>query len=172
MIVIDVGCARYGGDFSIERLLEEFCPDKLYGFDPNVDGLQEALAQGRELQEKCGTEIWIEGKAVWIHDGFVGFEGQGLGGRTCEECGSRAVPCIDLARFITELDQNDIILKIDAEGAEYTLLEHLIETRTDALLKLAWVEWHPVGAAVNSQPDERRAKIEKEIACELTEWRW
>ena len=34
-VVIDVGAARYGGDFSMERLIDQFNPTHLYAIDPN-----------------------------------------------------------------------------------------------------------------------------------------
>ena len=189
IVVIDVGCARYGGDYSIERLIEEFKPDMVYGFDPN----EEIVASVPEGSERVNATRWLtpegvggalEKKAAWIYDGVVGFSGSGLGGHI--ELGGMKVPCFDLAHLIADKwkvayerdhrdfvrEETEIILKIDAEGAEYELLEHLIETGSDGLLKLAWVEWHPPGAAVNSRPDKRREAIEERITCEMHEWRW
>jgi hypothetical protein len=168
MIAIDVGCARYGGDYSIERLIEEFHPDIIYGFDPN---------QGPDEYPWPSTgaisNVHIEKKAVWIFDGEIGFVGQGLGGHATQEAAAPRVPCFDLAAFIRSLPSDEeIVLKIDAEGAEYELLEHLIQTRTDELLKFAWVEWHPPGARVNSWPDKRRTAIEESISCEMHQWNW
>jgi len=167
VIVIDVGCARYGGDYSIERLIEEFKPDVIYGFDPN-QGPDEYPWSSHPADGPTGptkaTSIIIEKKAAWIYDGEIGFRSDSLNSWVTELKGAPQVPCFDLARFIVELDTNDIVLKIDAEGSEYDLLRHLIARRADALLKLAWVEWH--------EPDRGRATIESEIACEIQEWRW
>lgn len=165
MIVIDVGCARYGGDFSIERLIEEFHPSVLYGFDPSWQPGMFTAWDGLE------TSVVASNHAAWTHDGFVTFAGSGLGGHVSDEpISSAAVACVDLAQFIKDLpDEEEIVLKIDAEGAEYDLLDHLIEQEADKRLALAWVEWHNFGVP---SPSERRAAIEQKIACELTEWRW
>jgi FkbM family methyltransferase len=166
VIVIDVGCARYGGDYSIERLIEEFSPDVLYGFDPNpaVTVTGEALA----TREDRTTKIILDNSAAWTYDGEIGYVDDGLNSWITERHEEPRVPCFDLARFIRDLPQeSEIVLKIDAEGAEYELLRHLIGTGTDSLLKLAWVEWH---GSPTSRSD--RAWIEAEIGCELAEWCW
>ena len=36
-VVIDVGAARYGGDYSMERLIEQFNSTHLYAIDPNPE---------------------------------------------------------------------------------------------------------------------------------------
>ncbi len=174
MIVIDIGCARYGGDYSIERLVEEFQPVTLYGFDPNAEEYEGPIQLGPSIQWAAppgthwNTHAIITAQAAWIFDGSVKFISDGLNSQVGDAEHWPLVPCFDLARFITQLPQRelegDIVLKIDAEGSEYDLLRHLIDRRVDALLKLAWVEWH--------SPDRGRAQIEEEIACELVEWLW
>lgn len=165
MIAVDVGCARYGGDYSIERLIEEFSPTMVFGFDPAWDDSM------FEVPENTGTTVVVQKAAAWTYTGEIGFEGSGLGGHIASS--PRLVPCVDLASFIRSLPSDEeIVLKIDAEGAEYDLLEHLIALRVDELLTLAWVEWHPPGARVNSRPDKQREAIEEAISCEITEWRW
>jgi hypothetical protein len=93
--------------------------------------------------------------------------------------------CFDLANFIAELDisAHQIILKMDAEGAEYTLLPHLAERGVDVRLKLAIVEWHceECGLGGNGRHrenctadkqwwTERRNGIEDLMRCEMAEW--
>jgi FkbM family methyltransferase len=165
-VVVDVGCARYGGDYSIERLLEEFRPDILYGFDPNESG--------DRLYEEDGTTVVIHRAAAWTEDGQVGYSQPGLGGFVSSTLAGQVVPAVDLARFIRELPEDaEVILKIDAEGAEYGLLEHLIRTKTDQRLTLAWVEWHgSSNRAAERAQQKRRQGIEASIRCELIEWCW
>jgi len=177
MIVIDVGCARYGGDYSIERLLEEFKPTMLYGFDPNWE------TSMFEPPEDLQSLISVQPAAAWTYDGHVEFAGGGLGGHIEE--GGHEVRCFDLADFVRKLpSDHEVIIKIDAETAEYEILEHLMATGTDDLLKLVWVEWHceHCGRALMSEhlpscPDPaassaRRQAIEDGISCEIVEWRW
>lgn len=146
-------------------MLAEFEPDALFGFDPAWESSMFTPPEGMTAQ------VIVQKAAAWIYDGEIGFEGSGLGGHVASS--PRLVPCVDLAEFIRSLPSDqEIVLKIDAEGAEYELLEHLIGLRVDELLTLAWVEWHPPGARVNSRPDERRDAIESAISCEIVEWRW
>ncbi len=160
-VVIDVGCAKYGGDYSIERLIEEFNPDVLYGFDPGWDPSQ---------VERIGTTILnITKAAAWTCDGEIDFVVAGLSGHVASETERHTVcvPCVDLAKVIEDAHREHggpLVLKIDAEGAEYDLLAHLIATGRDRLVDLAWVEWH--------QPDRGRADLEELFAGEVIEWRW
>lgn len=172
MIVLDVGCARYGGDYSIERLIEEFHPDVLYGFDPNQGADEYPWSQhspGGPTGPAKATRILIRKEAAWIRNGTVRFVSDGLNSWVSAMSGQE-VPCVDLAEFIRDLPSDqEIVLKIDAEGSEYDLLPHLIQTRTDELLKLAWVEWHTRGI---ENAARRREAIEEAISCEIREWRW
>lgn len=164
MIVIDVGCAKHGGDYSIERLIAEFQPVILYGFDPAADFTH-------MLWEENGCTVSVSREAAWTWDGIVGFTIAGLGGHV--DKGGEPTKCIDLARFIFELPEGEeIVLKADCEGGELPLLEHLIATGADKRLKLAWIEWHPPGERVNSIPHPRRTKIEQAIACEVVQWNY
>lgn len=182
-VVIDIGCARHGGDYSIERLLDEFSPDVLYGFDPS-DAIRESTDG---LAERGGeTQVFLSQQAAWTYDGEIGFREDSLNSWVTELKGAPQVPCFDLADFIYSIcDQYtvgetrpQIILKMDAEGSEYDLLRHLILRGADLLIDLAWIEWH--------SPDRGREKIEEEWgfrekgedgtvvrrAGEMVEWRF
>ena len=54
------------------------------------------------------------------------------------------VPTIDAAQFLRELcyPDNRVILKIDIEGKEYDVLEHLIKTGGIGFIESLFVEWH------------------------------
>jgi Methyltransferase FkbM domain len=162
--VIDVGCARYGGDFSIERLIDKFHPDVLYGFDPSWDESMFTPWDG------ITTKVIVSKRAAWTHSGQVRFLDDGLNGQIGDAEHWPFVPCVSLARFIRQLSTADeVILKMDCEGSEYELLEHLMFKGVDERLSLAWIEWHPRGVA---DPAERRASIERRIRCPLDEWLW
>jgi hypothetical protein len=189
--VIDIGCARYGGDHSIERLIEMFKPDVFWGFDPNREALSQTVAD-YEGGEQSGDrhrradglrEVHYDNRAAWIFDGTIGFHPDGLNSCLTERTDLAVVPCFDLATFIARLTDKRIILKIDAERSEYELLDHLIEHRVDALLELAIVEWHCLacgrgcGRHRPDCPDHNasyhwRKQIEQAIACEIREWEW
>jgi FkbM family methyltransferase len=159
VIVIDVGCARYGGDYSIERLIDEFQPHRLIGYDPHPSTADLLDQFDRDVP------VTIYEAAAWTYDGMIGYVPDGLNSWVTDRADAEQVPCIDLARVIHELD-DQIILKIDAEGAEYKLLNHLHVQRADEKLELAWVEWH------GDPPDRERVRLERILRCPVEEWRW
>jgi hypothetical protein len=133
MIVVDLGCYPHGRDVSIEPLVSRFSPEVLYGFDPLV-GAPTTYVVG-------DTRVHLSPKVAWTINGYVRFVQNGLRSRAFEsEAGT--TPCFDLAEFIRALPADDIVLKLDVEGAEYQLLPHLCATQTDELLSLILVEWH------------------------------
>lgn len=135
--VIDVGCAQHGGDESIHYLIAEFSPVRLIGFDP-------AATFDPPSWEENGCAVETHRAAVWTHDGEIGWSGTGLSGRVDFTKGRRDyVRCVDLAGVIDGIPEtHDVILKIDAEGAEYDLLPYLVDVGLDERLRLVWVEWH------------------------------
>lgn len=153
-VVIDVGCTAYNGANSIEYLIDEFRPAHLIGFDPTAVESTYVLGE---------THVATYPVAGWIYDGMVGFEQQGNRGHVTTEQVQTQVLCVDLARVIREQGRL-VILKLDAEGAEYALLEHLILEDADLLVELAWVEWH-------GDQYERRAKICDALRCNVGTWR-
>lgn len=170
-VVIDIGCARHGNDYSIERLIEEFRPEYLYGFDPH-----ESITDKSYVVDQ--TMITLRRQAAWLYDGEIGFLSEGLNSCLSSRDDIPKVTCFDLGRWIYEempaLNTrtgriHEVVLKMDAEGAEYELLEHLIEKGYDKLIHVAWIEWHPFGV---KNPEMRRRWIEEHLdeKVELMEW--
>jgi len=173
MIVIDVGCANHNGEASIPHLLTRFDPSVLYGFDPAC------LSASRMVG---GAMVNVQQAAAWTEDGTVGFRVAGTTGRVEEE-NRTLYRCVDLARFILALPDDDIVLKMDAEGAEYTLLPYLVQHDADLRLTLGIIEWHCLecglggngkhreGCKANSDEWwERRHTIERDLRCPTEEW--
>lgn len=173
--VVDVGCAKYGGDESVPYLAEEFNPDIIYGFDPSPGIL--------EVEPVEGVTVLLSQKAAWTFDGEVGFVVAGLGGHVISGAKDGLTPCFDLAAFILGLDADEIVLKIDAEGAEYVLLPHLVAHDADLRLKMAIVEAHCEFCGIGgngrhrdgceADPDwwfERWERVSGAMRCEMREW--
>lgn len=161
MIVIDVGCATYSGhpeDESIARLVERFGPRTLYGFDPHP-----SLEEGRWMSGQ--TTVITRRAAAADHTGRIGFVTTPavLNELRSYTRTGNDVDCFDLAAFIWGLPDDDLVLKLDCEGAEYPLLEHLIMHDTDLRLELVLVEWH--GDFLG-----RRTLIESRMRCPIEEW--
>ena len=137
-IVIDVGCADWGGEISLAPLIKRFRPRFLYVFDPTP-----AYSARRRGFTDGGTRVEILNAAAWTHDGTElliggGTRGSLLVGEWPEQRERHEVETIDLARFILDLDAQ-VILKL---GCEYRLLTHLIATGAIDRVERLLVERH------------------------------
>lgn len=153
MNVIDVGCAQYGGVKSIDRLIEEFRPETLIGLDPGAEDL---------AYEQNGTSVATVCAAAWTYDGEINYRGPGLGGHVTSDSVPGRARCIDIVPLIEKFAP--VVLKLDAEGGEYELLEHIRAHDADLHITLAWVEWH-------GYDYERRARICDALRCNVGTWR-
>jgi FkbM family methyltransferase len=63
------------------------------------------------------------------------------------------VPCLDFSRWLANLQQENVLLKLDVEGAEYDLLDKLIADGTISKVGKLYVEFHDW-----LMPDEYKAR--------------
>lgn len=152
--VLDIGCATHGSSESTNRLLQAFRPSYYLGADPLADG---------RIDEHDGRVVEVRSEAAWTYDGTVGFSRSGSSSSVTEGCD---VPCFDLAALIAAMEPDELVLKLDAEGAEYVLLPHLLDAGVAGRVKLVLVEWH-------LEP-RRGARRRIEAAWEgwMLEWTW
>jgi FkbM family methyltransferase len=86
------------------------------------------------------------------------------------------VECINLSEYISKLDGESIIhLKMDIEGGEYAILEHMIFEKTLSRVTKLYVEFHNrfVDDDKRKEFDERRDNILlhiKNTDIQFTEW--
>lgn len=159
--VVDVGCFNHPGhqgtpQDSIAYLIRRFKPPTVYGFDPWPD-----MAEGRFLLH--GVVVHLTRSAAWTRDGTISYEprsdrplSSAIGG------GGIAVPCFDLARWLAG---RRVILKLDVQGAEYPILEHLHAQGRDQNVDRLLVEWHPLDGW-----EERRDALLGTLVCPVEEW--
>lgn len=132
-VVVDIGSASYGGDQSVLPLIEEFQPDRLLGFDPNTEARDYMVGE---------TEVSERRLAAWTSDKALMWTRAGLGG-WLEPTGSVQVVGFNLPALLLSFDETDeVILKLDCEGAEYQIVPALMATGAAARLRLALIEWH------------------------------
>jgi len=55
---------------------------------------------------------------------------------------TRIVECIDFSDFVEKLDSDSITCKMDIEGAEFDILEKMIQDNTINKIHKIWIEFH------------------------------
>jgi FkbM family methyltransferase len=172
-IVVDLGCYPHRDEISIEPLVERYRPDVLYGFDP-----WPALVEGES--ELDGTRVVLRRKAAWIEDGEIEFAHvRGLRGwdstvmrdKNTHDEWSRPdavirVSCFDFSSWVRELAEPPIV-KLDVEGAEFPILQKLVDDGTDVLVAELLVEWHD-----DKMPEHagRRDELVSALRCPVSPW--
>lgn len=147
---IFIDCGAHCGE-SILEAKRRFGNDiKIYSFEANTN-----LAESLIEHFKNDSNTKIENKAVWIEDSFIEFylsTSWSDGSSIYKEKNSGGVsenillkiPCIDLSSFINKFNQDDyIILKLDVEGAEYEILNKMINDGTIKRINELHGEFHP-----------------------------
>ncbi len=164
-VVVDLGCQKQRIDRSIEPLVERFAPDRLLGFDP--------AARSPLRYELDQTEIVVKRSAAWTHDGTKMFAPRGIEGTVMVESSAwkgqpREVRCFDFSAWLRDLDEPEVIVKMDIEGAELPVLEKVVADGTDDRIRLLLVEWHD--DYFDRSFKRRRTKVEKTLRCPVEIW--
>jgi FkbM family methyltransferase len=148
-IVVDLGCKDYGSQDSVASLVDEYKPDRLYGFDPHPN-LEETVTWSD------GVRVELRRQAAWLNDGLIPFHENIT--RSQVGTGDYQVPCFDFSAWLANLDEH-VILKMDVEGAEYELLERMLADGTDKLIDELVIEWHE---------DDRG--LASRLSCPIRQW--
>lgn len=88
-----------------------------------------------------------------------------------EECTVIVMPCIDLSKFVQQKAQyyQEIILKLDVEGAEYAILEKMLKDDTLKYVTKLYAEFH--WNKINMPKEQHDALIEKlNPLLEIEDW--
>ena len=169
-IVVDLGCYPHRDEISVEPLIERYRPDVLYGFDP-----WPGLVEGET--EVDGTRVVLQRKAAWIEDGEIEFarvrgfrawnstvvRAKGTRGEWSGAGDVIRVPCFDFSAWLCELGAPAVV-KLDVEGAEFEILERMVDEGTDLLVSQLLVEWHD-----DRMPgfEPRRAELISRLRCPI-----
>ena len=120
-------------------------------------------------------------KAVWVENGVMPFY---RSGRVCRDGGTLLkekitgeldlhnpiqVETIDFSEwFLHNFNSDDyIILKMDIEGAEYVVLEHMLDTKAFALVDELWIEWHYAKVGISKK---RHDALVSRIKVPMQHW--
>lgn len=148
MIVVDLGCLDFGYQDSVGALIEEYQPDRLYGFDPHSN-------LKTEMYWRDGVLVDLRCQAAWLYDGQVNFHENG----TSSKIDDSGVPvyCIDFSKWMES--HGPAVVKMDIEGAEHQLLERMVTDGTDSLIEELVIEWH-----------DGAERIVDRLSCPIRAW--
>jgi len=173
------GIAAFLGDTAVGfgayarclRPREDALDFEFIGFEsPNYRGLQATRDRFSQVT------FTLHEKLVWVFDGEVPFDSDGdsvdcrLLEVSCLDEGEPwrhpnpaavvlSLPCVDLSRFLLDefADDDYVVLKMDIEGAEYDVLNRVIEANALTRIRELYVEYHWWGRA------GRRGEIETRL---------
>lgn len=145
-IFLDVGFYR---GMTLRRYIDQGIVDKswkIYAFEPNPD-----LNTKQHIADFFGdVPIKLIESAVWTEDGATTFHISGrddaagiayLTGHTAPK--EVRVPTVDFSEFVKKLPEDSyVICSFDAEGAEYEVLEKMIEDDTINRINELDIEFH------------------------------
>lgn len=166
-VVIDLGCythPRYPEDESVHRLIDRFHPERLYGFDPHP-GMPIV-----KLAEYGGCDVMLLRAGVWVEDGLFPYDlrpDRPLAAAVGS--GPIQVHCIDVATLIEGIapEGSGLVVKMDVEGCEYPLLNHMLVRGSFRRIGLLLVEWHALPADFT---EAERDRIVAAIPCPVEAW--
>ncbi len=131
-----VDCGAFEGYFSL-LAHARFPSAPVIAFEPNPHNYQGLIAN----VEKNHFAMDARAEAVSTYDGVAAFSGSGCGGQLGESRGgSSLVTVADLRRLISELRCDRLLLKLDIEGEEATLLPLLLPVLPATCA--VFCEWH------------------------------
>ena len=111
-----------------------------------------------ECSLRAGRPFWVMWAAAWVTDGTIDLFESGAheastvvpgklehsGWPQIDYTRSLTVPSLDISAWLkrTLTGYDEIVLKMDIEGAEYPILEKMIADRTLGLVTRLSCEWH------------------------------
>jgi len=144
-IFIDCG-GHIGESIKLFKKSKEYTKDFIvYSFEP--------VSYLSEKYRKCKDIIFLD-QAIWIYDGKIDFylaeqsdgnslfKGKKTGNLDIDH--PIKVKCVDFSKWIqNKFNKNDyIVLKMDIEGAEFKVLDKMIEDRSIEYINKIYIEWH------------------------------
>lgn len=142
MLYIDIGSNR--GE-EIQRALEKGY--EVHAFEPNPD-MKEFLQYYEDVATINYAAAWDKDGEAVLYNNAPEEANRGVGASLIKEkCNvyeddSPLVKTINIGRYLKDLDRDIDILKIDAEGAEYVILESIYQNFDTKRIKKILLEDH------------------------------
>lgn len=180
MIYVDLGA--YNGDtveqfISWGQLLGDISDARVYAFEPNPN-FKDQWQDIHDRHIKHVREINFEETAAWINDKGLEFSlwaESDIGSTVMKEKRNWyagkviGVPSFDFSSWLKQFEGEEVYIKFDIEGAEYPILEKMIQDGTDKLCKLLMIEWH--AEKMDARFRDKQREIEENLNCNWIEWR-
>ena len=112
--------------------------------------------------------------AAWIYDGEIEIGGEGDATSHRLSDGKQTVPCFDFSQWLAKLDRpkdDEIIVKMDIEGAEYEVLPKMLEDGTISLVQELIIEWHDWKVGVEKVETKRLTALIKQAGVRILRWK-
>ncbi len=164
---IFLDCGAWEGN-SIGHFRELYHDNKEYEifcFEPNID-LLEKLKHNVERGKVIAKAIWVEDCERTLRVGKGRFsESSSLIKkkkiRQHKPEYNQRVECVDFSKWITKHCSPDdyIVCKLNIEGAEYKVIEHLVETGAINHINELYVEWHQKKIGITEDEHNRVIKL-------------
>lgn len=175
---IFLDCGAHRGE-SVNMFLKKVANSQIYtvhSFECNP----ESIVKFKAAHAKNNNVILHE-KAVWTHeDGLKFYLGASSGCSVIESKRSGDldknnpifVESISLSKFIRENFSSDdnLVLKIDIEGAEYEVLQDLIDSGTIKYVKHLFGEWHHQKIDLPLETHKNLIKSLESVGLRMREW--
>ncbi len=137
-VILDCG-ANIG--FTVLNYKRQFPSARIIAFEPDP---QFAPVLRRNLEHNGAVDVQVVEAAVWVQNGEITWFSEGIDGskivtEAVAEGNLVQVATIDLAEYITsEID----LIKLDIEGAEYQVIQHLVKQGKLHLVHNMIIECH------------------------------
>lgn len=126
-------------------------------FDPDGEYYIVSFEANKKYKDYYNNleEHELHNKAVWVYDGYIDFyldQKKGYGSSLIKEKKTGnldrenpdRVECVRLSTFIEDKakDYDEIVLKLDIEGAEYAVLKDMLEAGSINKVSKLMIDWH------------------------------
>ncbi|UCC74119.1 MAG: FkbM family methyltransferase [Gemmatimonadota bacterium] len=150
---VDLGA--YTGD-SCRRYLAAYAVEHAYLFEPNLVPLTPPACPHTLLRAAAWT---CDGVAPLYVSRLYAGEGSTLLAEKTTGAIDRAapveVPTVDFAAWLRPFARQDVVLKMNVEGAEYALIDHLAARRALGIPRVIYLSLHTAKVGKTAEDDER-----------------
>lgn len=178
--MIFVDCGSYHANFLEQvvnwgQLHADLHNSSVYSFEPNAKMYNYwKVIKDRHIRHL--KDIQFINKAVWVKDTTISYT------ETADDIGGTVmgdktkfnniikVESIDFSNWIKQFNE-PILIKMNIEGAEYPVLEKMIQDGTDKLVDILFVEFHAKKMDNKDYWLNKELSIKKHLGNKLYDWR-